>query len=93
MWFSSQNGVPEAKTIKNSTFIPSVMVNAQKTTVNRHGGQGQPGRGFALSRRTTAWLQEIGRDGRVAKSLGRSNAAQSICREVLSRAAVSNPVR
>jgi UDP-N-acetylglucosamine:LPS N-acetylglucosamine transferase len=37
--------------------------------------------------------KKLGEMGKVAKSLGRANAAQAICREVLSRAAVSNKAK
>ena len=37
--------------------------------------------------------KKLGGMGKAAKSLGRPNAAQSICREVLSRAPFSNPAR
>jgi hypothetical protein len=48
-------------------------------------------RGFAKSRRTTARLEETGRDGQGGKILGPGQRSAGYLREVLSRALVSNP--
>jgi processive 1,2-diacylglycerol beta-glucosyltransferase len=37
--------------------------------------------------------KKLGEMGKLAKSLGRANAAQAICREVMERVACSNPAR